>query len=161
MPETIEKNELVGSIQNGYNQFETLIAPLNDEQMTTPGVNGSWSVKDHIAHLTVWQDYLQSQLQGMLEDREPPKFMPGLSEDEINEGFFQQSQDRPLIEVIADFRLSYQRVLATLQSMSEVSINAPIPWSKSENASWDFIADNTYEHYKEHGNLIRGWLSQQ
>ena len=160
MPETIAKTALLDTIQSGYNQFEALLAPLSEEQMTIPAVNGPWSVKDNIAHLTAWHDYLLNQLQGVIDGEKPPKFMPGLSEDEINEGFYQQNKDRPLAEVMADFRLSYQRILAAVQSISEEALNAPFPWRKNGNAAWGLIAGNTYEHYEEHGNIIRRWLGQ-
>jgi hypothetical protein len=160
MPEMIAKATLLDNIQNGYNQFEALLTPLSEEQMTIPAVNGTWTVKDNIDHLTAWQDYLLNQLQGILDGQQPPAFMPGLSEDEINEGFYQENKDRPLAEVIADFRLSYQRVLASVQSISEEALNVPFPWSKSDNAVWDLIAGNTYEHYEEHGGIIRRWLEQ-
>lgn len=161
MPETIQKTELINKIQNGYKQFEDLVAPLNEEQMTTNDVNGPWSVKDNIAHLTAWHDYLLSQTQGVLDGKQPSEFMPGLSEDEENEALFQQDKDRPLNEVIADFHLSYQRVLAAVQSMSEEAINAPFPWNKSGNAACGTIAGNTYEHYEEHGDIIRRWLRHE
>ncbi|HEX9131749.1 MAG TPA: ClbS/DfsB family four-helix bundle protein [Ktedonobacteraceae bacterium] len=160
MPETITKAALLDNIQSGYNQFEALLAPLSEEQMTIPAVNGPWSVKDNIAHLTAWHDYLLNQLQGVIDGEKPPKFMPGLSEDEINEGFYQQNKDRPLAEVMADFRLSYQRILAAVQSISEEALNAPFPWRQNGNAAWGLIAGNTYEHYEEHGNIIRRWLGQ-
>jgi hypothetical protein len=160
MPETIAKTALLDNIQSGYNQFEALLAQLSEEQMTIPAVNGPWSVKDNIAHLTAWHDYLLNQLQGVIDGEKPPKFMPGLSEDEINEGFYQQNKDRPLAEVLADFRLSYQRILAAVQSISEEALNAPFPWRKNGNAAWGLIAGNTYEHYEEHGNIIQRWLGQ-
>jgi len=160
MPETIAKATLLDNIQNGYKQFEALLTPLSEEQMTIPAVNSTWTVKDNIDHLTAWQDYLLNQLQGILDGQQPPAFMPGLSEDEINEGFYQENKDRPLTVVIADFRLSYQRVLASVQSISEEALNAPFPWSKSDNAVWGLIAGNTYEHYEEHGGIIRRWLEQ-
>jgi hypothetical protein len=160
MPETIAKTALLDNIQSGYNQFEALLAPLSEEQMTIPAVNGPWSVKDNIAHLTAWHDYLLNQLQGVIDGEKPPKFMPGLSEDEINEGFYQQNKDRPLAEVMADFRLSYQRILAAVQSITEEALNAPFPWRKNGNAAWGLIAGNTYEHYEEHGNIIQRWLGQ-
>jgi hypothetical protein len=160
MPETIAKTALLDNIQSGYNQFEALLAPLSEEQMAIPAVNGPWSVKDNIAHLTAWHDYLLNQLQGVIDGEKPPKFMPGLSEDEINEGFYQQNKDRPLAEVMADFSLSYQRILAAVQSTSEEALNAPFPWRKNGNAAWGLIAGNTYEHYEEHGNIIQRWLGQ-
>ena len=158
MPETIAKATLLDNIQNGYKQFEALLTPLSEEQMTIPAVNSTWTVKDNIDHLTAWQEYLLNQLQGILDGQQPPAFMPGLSEDEINEGFYQENKDRPLAVVIADFRLLYQRVLASVQSISEEALNAPFPWSKSDNVVWGLIAGNTYEHYEEHGGIIRRWL---
>ena len=159
MPERIIKAALLDNIEAGYDKFEALLAPLSEEQMTTPTVNGTWSIKDNIAHLTAWQGYVLEQLQGVIDGKEPPEFMPGLTtEDEINERVYQENRNRPLAEVLADLRASYQRVLATVQSLSEESMNAPFPWSKSGNPAWPLIAGNTYEHYEEHGNIIRRWL---
>ena len=163
MAETINvtKAELLSNIQNGYKQFEAILAPLSEAQMTTPSVNGPWSVKDNLAHLTVWQNYLLDQIQGILTNQKPPDFMPGLSsEDEQNEYIFQQNKDRPLSDVVAKFRASYQLVLAAVQSMSEEALNKPAPWSTSGNPFWSFIAGNTYGHYEEHGGIIQRWLEQ-
>lgn len=159
--ETVEKTELLRRIQAGYDQFEAILAPLSEEQMTTPSVNGPWSVKDNLAHLTVWQSYLLDQLQGVLTNQQPPEFMPGLSsEDEINERIYQENKDRPLGEVQADFRASYRQVLAAVQALSEEAINAPSPWSISGNRLWPFIVGNTYGHYEEHGGIIQRWLER-
>ncbi len=159
MPETITKAVLLDNIQNSYNQFEALLVPLGEEQMTIPDVNGPWSIKDNIAHLAAWQGYLLDQLQGVLAGQKPPKFMPGLStEDEINERLYQENKDRPLTEAMKDFRDSYQRVLTAVQTMSEESLNAPFPWRKDSSPVWGSIAGNTYEHYEEHGTIIRRWL---
>ncbi len=158
MPEPIAKATLLDNIQSGYSQFETILAPLSEEQMIIPTVNGTWSIKDNIAHLTAWQGYLLDQLQGVIAGKEPPEFMPGLStEDEINERVYQENKDRPLAEVLATFRASYQQVLATVQAMGEEILNAPIPWSNKGTPIWLLIAGNTYWHYEEHGNIIRRW----
>ena len=160
MPEVIEKAELLDNIQVEYNRLESLLLPLSEEQMTIPQVNGPWSIKDNIAHLAAWQGYLLNQLQGVLDGEEPPEFMPGLStEDEINEHFYQENKDRPLADVFATFRTLYQSVVETIQAMSEETLNAPLPWRKDDNPIWPLIAGNTYEHYQEHGNIIRSWLS--
>lgn len=161
VPETVEKAELLRRIQAGYDQFEAILAPLSEAQMTTPSVNGPWSVKDNLAHLTVWQNYLLDQLQGILTSQKPPEFMPGLSsEDEINERVYQENKDRPLGEVQAAFRASYQRVLAAVQVMSEEAINVPSPWSTSGDPLWPFIVGNSFGHYEEHGGIIQRWLER-
>ena len=160
MPDTIQKSALLEDIRAGYERLEAIIAPLSEAQMTTPTVNSTWSVKDNLIHLTVWQNYLVSQLEGILANEKPPAFMPGLStEDEINERVYQQNKDRPPASVLADFRASYQRVLAAVEAMSEEALNASAPWSTSDAPIWPFIAGNTYEHYAEHGGNIQRWLA--
>lgn len=160
MPEPIEKSELLANIQREYSQFESLLTTLSEKQMTIPQVNGPWSIKDNIAHLTVWQNYLLDQLQGVIADKEPPEFMPGLStEDEVNERVYQENKDRPLADVLAAFRASCQRVQATIKAMSEETLNVPVPWRKDGNPLWPFIAGNTYGHFQEHGDIIRRWLN--
>ncbi|HLW02291.1 MAG TPA: DinB family protein [Ktedonobacterales bacterium] len=160
IPETIEKDELVRRIQAGYDKFEAILAPLSAAQMTTPNVNGPWSVKDNLAHLTIWQEYLRSHLEGILTNHEPPEFMPGLSsEDEENERIYQENKDRPLAEVQSAFRASYQHVLAAVQAVSEEALNAPLPWRPSNGPVWPFIVGNTFGHYEEHGAIIQRWLA--
>jgi hypothetical protein len=177
MPETINKAELLTKIQAGYAQFETLLANLSEEQMTVPNVNGNWSIKDNIAHITVWQDYLLEQLQGILTGKKPSRFLPDLSLpddlsdiDEINNYIHQKQKDRPLAEVLTTFRASYQRALEAVKTVSGESLNVTPPWSAKDNPIWllitsndpvwHIIASNTYEHYKEHSDIIQHWLQQ-
>ncbi|HEY7126232.1 MAG TPA: ClbS/DfsB family four-helix bundle protein [Ktedonobacterales bacterium] len=157
----VEKAELLRRIQAGYDELEGLIAPLSQAQMTDPSVNGPWSVKDNLAHLTVWQNYLLDVLQGVLANTKPSEFMPGFSsEDEMNAHIFQQNKDRPVAGVLALFRSSYQQVIAAIEKMSDETLNSPAPWSTSGNPIWPFIVGNSYGHYEEHGGNIRRWLEQ-
>src|SRR5436309_1338635 len=130
MPETVEKAELLAKIQAGYTRFETLLASLSEEQMIIPNVNSNWSIKDTIVHITAWQDYLREQLQGIVTGKKPPQFLPNLSLpntlsdiDEINNYIYQEQKDRPLAEVLAAFRTSYQHTLKAVQEVSEESLN--------------------------------------
>jgi len=156
------KAELISIIQNGYDQFEALLASLDEEQMTIPGVNGSWSVKDNLAHLTIWQSYQAARLQGTLDGIEPPEPAPGLeTEDEINEYCYRQNKDLPLAEVLADFRASYQRVLAATLALSWEALNKPFPWYDNDVPTGAYTMGNTAGHYEAHGELIQRWLESQ
>lgn len=149
-------------VRESYQQFEALVAPLSVEQLTKPNVNGDWSVKDNLAHLTAWHEYVLGRLQALRNGTTPPEWMPGLStEDEINERVYQMNKDRPLADVQADFRTSFERVLAAVEALSEERLNAPFPWSTSANPVWGLIAGNTLGHYEEHGNIIRRWLERE
>jgi hypothetical protein len=161
MPETITKAVLLDRMQTGYTELEALLAPLSQTQMTTSDSNDPWSIKDHIAHFTIWQSYLLEQLQGILLNTRPRVFMPGLSTvDEVNERFYYGYKDHPLAEVLMAFCASYQRVLATVEALSEEALNAPFRWREDVPSVWSLIAEVTYEHYQEHGETIRHGLGR-
>jgi hypothetical protein len=157
-----DKAELLAIIQAGYDQFEALLASLNEEQMLIPGVNGSWSVKDNIAHLAAWQNYQATRQEGVLDGVEPPDPAPGCeTEDEINDYYYHRFKDLPLAEVLADFRASYQRVLAATQALSWDALNKPFPWYDNDVPVGGYTLGNTVEHYELHSEIIKNWLKSQ
>jgi hypothetical protein len=157
-----DKAELLANIQAGYDQMEALLASLSEEQVTTPGVNGSWSIKDNLAHLSAWQNYQAARQEGTLDGVEPPDPAPGCeTEDEINEFYYQQYKDRPLAEVLTEFRASYQRVLAATRALSWEALNAPFPWAGNSAPVGAYTMGNTYGHYELHREMIECWLQSQ
>jgi hypothetical protein len=153
-----DKAELLANIQAGYDQLEALLATLSEEQMTTPGVNGSWSVKDNLAHLAAWQNYQAARQEGVLSGIEPPDPALGLeTEDEINDYYYQQNKERPLADVVADFRKSYQRVLAATEALSWEALNDPFPWADNVPVG-AYTIGNTHGHYDLHREIIQRWL---
>ncbi|HET8843665.1 MAG TPA: ClbS/DfsB family four-helix bundle protein [Ktedonobacteraceae bacterium] len=153
------KAELLAIIQDGFKQFEALLASLPEEQMTIPGVNGSWSVKDNLAHLAAWQNYQAARMQSALDGTEPPDPAPGReTEDDVNEYFYERDRQLPLVEVLAEFRASYQRVLAVTQAMSWEMLNGPFPWYDNNAPIGAYTLGNTTGHYELHGGLIQMWL---
>jgi hypothetical protein len=157
-----DKAELLAMIQAGYDQFEALLASLSEEQILIPEVNGSWSVKDNIAHLAAWQDYQAARQEGVLDGVEPPDPAPGLeTEDEINDYYYHRYKDLPLAEVLADFRASYQRILAATRALRWEALNEPFPWYDNDVPVGGYTLGNTVEHYELHSEIITNWLKSQ
>jgi hypothetical protein len=159
MAEQMDKSKLLNEIRTGYSAFEAVLAPLSAKQMTTPGVNGQWSIKDNIAHLNAWQRRLINMLRATREGVDLPDPTPGLTEEEINEMFYQQNKDRPLAEVQAEFHSTYQQVLQSIQGLSNDELNKPLSWREGRPI-WPWVAGNTYEHYQEHAQIIQDWLAR-
>jgi hypothetical protein len=154
-----DKPALLAIIQASYDQFEALLATLSEEQMTLPGVNGSWSVKDNLAHLSAWQSYQAARMEEVPDGVEPPGLAPGLEdEDEINAYLYQQQKDRQLADVLAEFRASYQRVLAATQALSWEALNEPFPWYDNDVPVGAYTLGNTAGHYATHQEIIQRWL---
>ncbi|HLI90482.1 MAG TPA: ClbS/DfsB family four-helix bundle protein [Ktedonobacteraceae bacterium] len=155
-----DKTQLLDEMNKSYAALEALLAPLSDEQMTTPGVNGTWSVKDNLAHLAAWQQHELARQRALSEGVEPPDTWPGLtSEDEENEYIYQQNKARSLADVRATLQDSHQQLVATVEAMSNEELNQPVPGS-NERFRWEYIVGNSSEHYQEHAQIIRDWLAR-
>ncbi|GER88598.1 hypothetical protein KDW_27600 [Dictyobacter vulcani] len=161
MTEFVTKAELLTRMQAGYTEFTNLLSSLSDEQLTTPGVNGKWSIKDNIAHLSAWQNRVITALQAIHNQVEAGDPTPGMSEDEINELYYQTSKDRPLSEVRNEFAAVSLELQSAVERLSDQQLNSPLPWGKSQNSIWPWIAGNTYEHYQEHTQIIQEWLASR
>lgn len=154
MEEPRDHAALVERVQAGYAAFEAALAPLDARQLTAPDAMGDWSVKDVLAHLTCWHLRLLDILDPVQPARVPGIPPQGLEDDQvegINARFYEENRSRPLDEVLAAFRGSYQQVLAQVQALSDDDLtNAErFAWLRDTKVVW-VVAGNTYEHYEEH-----------
>jgi len=118
---------------------------LSDEQMTEPSIDG-WSVKDHLAHLTWWEQRVIRMLGGAPD---PIDAMPGenKSEDDINAYVFAQNHARSLADVRASFDASYQEMLNLIASAPDDMFTKYHDW----------ISGNSDYHYDEHRRMFEAW----
>ncbi len=163
MVDPTTKAELLAAITSGYNAFEKLLSPLTQEQLLTPGVNGTWSIKDNIAHLAVWHKRALSFLQAAARKSTPDQLPEAIDEtglDQANEQFYQENKDRPLNEVLQAFRTSYIEVVGAVQALSEQELfdSGRFVWMKGVPL-WHIVGGNTFGHYQEHSEIIEAWLS--
>ena len=67
----MNKSELLNSLQEEYQQWQVFLDQIGPARMDRPGVNGDWSMKDIVAHLTGWNRWLVTRLQAA-QRSEPP-----------------------------------------------------------------------------------------
>jgi hypothetical protein len=159
--EHMDKATLLTKVRGGYDAFEQVLAPLNHEQMTTPGVNSSWTIKDNIAHISVWQLRVITMLDAILNHTNLPDL--AIEEEDIdtaNERLYQENKDRSLADVQQEFSMSAQQVMAYIEVMSDEQLNQPQVWLRGKSVL-PYIIGNTYDHYQEHSQIIQRWLAEQ
>lgn len=160
--EPANKAELLEMMRTGYAAFEELLTPLSAEQMCTPGVNGEWTIKDILVHLTVWQTRVSLRMEAAARHEEA-QFAPIENDEQMNafnDATFAENRERPLAEVLAEFRAAVQRLDANVAAADEgVLFEAGrFPWLRGGKL-WESIAGNSFEHYEEHAPMITGWLA--
>jgi hypothetical protein len=159
MPEYPGKAALLAEINDAYMKFEAQLAPLSEEQLTTPGVNGTWSVKDNIAHLSAWHRVLLARLLAARDNSSYEDITEGLDVETLNEQFYQQNKARSLSDVLTEFDTNHQQIVQTLESMTDEQINKPQDWLGGQPVL-SYIAGDTTDHYEEHSQIIQDWLNR-
>jgi hypothetical protein len=160
----MDKTTLLNTIQAEYAQLESLVAPLNEAQLcTTPG-EGEWSIKDIMAHIAVWEHICARWLAELLHGVTPQP--SERTEVGVNERIYQENRDRSPAEVRELFHHTHQEFLQQVnlltQTLSEEDLNASHRFAWTED--WPgasllaVIADNSYEHYRDHAQQIRRLL---
>ena len=160
MTEHMDKQALLDLMNTGYTNFTALLASLSEQQLTTPGVNSAWSVKDNMAHLTAWQKRTLTKIQAVRDNVDFIDPLPDdATEEGVNEQFYQQNKNRSLADVLAEFHAVYRQLVENVQAMSDEELNSPLSWQDNKPI-WQSISGNTGEHYDEHRQIIRNWLAR-
>lgn len=163
--EHMDKATLLAKVRSGYDAFEQVLAPLNHQQMTTPGVNSSWTIKDNIAHISSWQRRLITMLDAIVNHVDLPDQALGAEDTDplitqTNERFYQENKDRSLVDIQQEFSMSAQQIMAYIEAMSDDQLNQPQTWLR-KGSVLPYIIGNTYDHYQEHSHIIQRWLAEQ
>ena len=162
----MNKSELLNSLQAQYQQWEAFLDQIGPERMDQPGVNGAWSMKDIVAHLTGWQPRLIASLQAAQRgEPEPPPPWPAdlKSEDEINAWIYESNRGCSVQAVLDESRQVFQQLLAVIAGLpDDVRIELIEPryqlvWLGDKR----FVASEFFDHYHDdHEPDVRAWLAR-
>jgi hypothetical protein len=161
-----DKVELLQRMQEGYSAFVALLTPLSEEEMTTPGVNGAWAIKDILVHLATWQRRMANRVEALARNDETNPNQPAINTDEemnrFNDETFAANRSRPLALAWSDFRSSYQDLLQATRLLNENDLFHPYRYTWLEGSTlWENIAGNSFAHYEEHIPMITAWLKSR
>jgi hypothetical protein len=166
MTDHMAKGELLEKIATSYANWQALVDRVPRERMTEPGFAGEWSLKDVLAHITVYErwtaDNLETDARG-----EPaaevvawgPPDGNSADMDARNAAYHRHYRDTPLDEVLAAAMMHHQRLVAAIEGVAEHDLNDPqkFAWTMGQPV-WEAIAGNSYEHYDDHQAGVRAWI---
>ncbi|MCZ2095137.1 MAG: ClbS/DfsB family four-helix bundle protein [Anaerolineae bacterium] len=162
MEPEIDKIRLLESMRAEFAFFERTLAMLSPDDLLIPDVNGGWSVKDTVAHLTFWMENVLRWFDqaGHSEPVDyPPDGYPADVLDRMNDERSARDHDLPLKEVIAHFRKTHRDVCELVEAIDECDL-FDTDWDGAfKQPPWHLIADNTYDHLHEHLVPIRRWIA--
>lgn len=154
---------LVEILKTERTQWNTLLAEVGMERMEIPGVEGMWSVKELVAHLT-WYECAVVDAAGQVMSggafTRPGEGAGGL--DERNERIVAASRARPARDVLAETDEVFGELLKVIAACPENLLNdARLLGLPDDIPPWMRVANNSYAHYREHAESLRAWLAWQ
>ena len=168
------REELLDRVQRAHQAIDRLAGGLLEEELSAPGPDGDWSIKDHLAHIVAWQQRLLAYVEGR-----PLREVVDLDSSALDElQAYVQSHDHEAMdrvnelirrryelfgggEVLRDFRDTYANLFAAVERVSEEDLNrarfAANPSAEPLESPWSdpAIAGDSYEHDEEHLEYIQ------
>jgi len=159
--ESFRQAELLALVEAEQRHMRALLARLKPVHLTVPGVTGSWTIKDILAHITFWHRRLlrivEAERRGQ---RAAPLMRPG--EDwqaalaRINEQVAALSQAQPAAVVLADFRQTSQAVFGLVAGLRDADLAAPL--RTTGEPLLNLVLDLAYDHPHAHRLEVQEWL---
>lgn len=128
--------------------------------MEIPGVEGNWSVKELVAHLTWYEQAIVDGAQQVVSTGKFTRRRPhGLTMDEWNDQLATQARAGTASDVLAEADAVFQRLLAVVISCPDDLLNDPhVLGLPDDMVPWMGIANNSYAHYRQHEPGLQAWL---
>ena len=140
-------------------------------RMTLKGVAGKWSIKDILAHILAYEQFLadrmheilhnepytscktQTALDAFLDEFGYPDFgSPLLDNDVPTEWIVEKYHNVSLDDVVAQEIQAFASIVSAFEKMPEETI--------SHHNLYNRVIKHTYEHYREHTHEIKHWLKK-
>lgn len=163
----MNKVDFLTALHRDFEALEQALADLDETQMQQPTVYNGLAVKDVLAHIAAWENQAIDWVEGSLRGENVVRFAPGFEVtdedneevmDRLNDHFFHQFKNRPLPDVLQDFKRAHERMANLLERLPEDMLTRPgqFDWWP-HGPVWQILAANSFEHYQEHLELIRAW----
>jgi hypothetical protein len=147
----MKKQQLLDKIEHAWMDLRQSYEGLSEAQLTQPGVTGDWSVKDILAHVTIWEQEALKYLPLILRGERLPRYKDlygGI--DAFNAQMTASKQALSLSEVLEQLKESHRRLVAFIQAAPDNQVAAETPFRRR-------VRLDTYSHYPIHAGDIRLW----
>jgi hypothetical protein len=158
--------ELVSAVNPAWEELLSFLQAVNSGDAATHDSNG-WTVKDHVAHIAVWEDSVAILFRGGLRHK-----ALGIDEasyttssfDQINEVIRGQFETIPLAQAIRQLEQVHSELMTRVMALSEADLKTsvrdyfPQAPRTDDRPMITFIYDNTADHFIEHLSWMRELL---
>jgi hypothetical protein len=146
----MDRQGLLTRLDAAWTALQESYAGLPDTRLTEPGVTGDWSVKDILAHVTIWEEEALKYVPMIIHGGRPPRYVTVGGIDAFNARMMEQKRWLPLADVLRQHAETHRSLIDLVQRMPDDEITRETRARRRLD---------TYGHYPEHAAAIRAWRS--
>jgi hypothetical protein len=147
-------DQVLARLGAAWSAFEDSYAGLSDTQVLTPGVQGEWSVRDIVAHVTWWEEEALEHLPLIRSGGRPPRYSTRYGGiDAFNALMTERRRHLSLDEVRRQHDEVHAQLLAYVARM-------PAELFARETRFRRRLRLDTWAHYPLHTRAIRRWRAR-
>jgi hypothetical protein len=151
----VDRPQLLRRLDKAWEDLKASYIGLPDEQLVEPGVTGTWSVRDIIAHVTWWEEEALTHLPVILAGGRPPRYSATYGGiDAFNALMTDRQRNLSLSEVLDERDDTHRRLIDFVQRVPEDQIARETRFRRR-------LRLDTYGHYPKHAVGIRKWCERQ
>ena len=164
-----KKVDLIAHIERDWAAINALLNSLSETQLTDIRNADGWAIKDHIAHLTAWEQGVIAFLTGIPRHQGlgvPEEVYLSDDVDVINAAIFKNRKDLSLDEVQQAFQSKHQQLMQLVEPLTDEDLAKPyshyLPDEPGEGdgpPAINIIYGNTANHFREHQAWIEEMLT--
>ncbi len=152
---TTSRSRLLKRIDAEWRNLLASCDGLSDAALTEPGVTGAWSVKDIIAHVTVWEEEALAHLPVVLAGKRPPRYSVAHGGiNAFNARMTQRNRELPLSVVLRRRDDTHMRLIEFVRRVPESECGGDTRFRRR-------LRLDTYGHYAIHARAIQQWRKQR
>jgi hypothetical protein len=156
-----DRFELLTWIEREWRTLREQVLAMPEERLTAPG-NGGWTVVDHMAHLSFWEQMLMRSYLG----DEPEHEVLGVSEQEYqrldedgqNDVWYKRNRGRNPTEVLSEVWATHDNLVDFLSRFPFERLSQPRRPGE-RGVLGGYVAGNTYGHYLEHAEWLKPYMA--
>jgi hypothetical protein len=138
-------------LDTAWSDFKASFAGLSSGALLISGVQGNWSVRDILAHVTTWDEEALVHLPTVAAGGRPPRYSTTYGGiDAFNALMTERKRELTLREVLQQLDDVHQRLVDYVAA-------APRELVDGETRFRRRLRLDTYGHYPKHAKAIRAW----
>lgn len=145
-----DRDDLLRHYRDSRVRLLEAIDGLTDEQMSEPSLDG-WAVKDHLAHLALWDDIRAAEVERISAGHESAWKMTEKQDDDHNATGYELRRDMSAAQARWELESSRRRLLEAITAATPEGLDA----------SRYGAAGLTSDHENQHVGWISRWRGEK